>query len=76
VYGSHQYYGVSGGVKRSGLMAIHETIIGAGFAAGSLVGGMLSDAFGRHSPYWFACAVIVAAGLIQIILWFSIRKED
>jgi len=75
VYGSHQYYGVSGGRKRSGLMAIHETIIGAGFAAGSLVGGMLSDAFGRHSPYWFACAVIIIAGLIQIFLWMSLRMQ-
>lgn len=71
VYSSHQYYGVSGGIKRSGLMAIHESIIGAGFATGSIVGGILSDAFGRHSPYKFACAVIIAAGLLQIFLWFA-----
>jgi MFS family permease len=70
-YSSHQYYGVSGGKKRSGLMAVHETIIGAGFAAGSLIGGILSDAFGRRSPYWFASAVIIAAGLIQLLLWFA-----
>jgi MFS family permease len=76
VYSSHQYYGVSGGTKRSGLMAVHETIIGTGFAVGSLVGGILSDAFGRRSPYWFACAVIIAGGLVQVLLWFSIRKED
>lgn len=76
IYGSHQYYGVSGGTKRSGLMAIHETIIGAGFATGALIGGILSDSFGRYSPYRFVCAVIIVAGLIQIILWFSINKED
>ncbi len=70
IYSSHQYYGVSGGTKRSGLMAIHETIIGAGFATGSLFGGILSDAFGRYSPYWFGCAVIVAGGLVQVVLWF------
>ena len=75
-YSSHQYYGVSGGKKRSGLMAIHETLIGAGFAIGSLVGGMLSDAFGRRSPYWFGCAVIIVAGLVQVILWFSMNKEN
>ena len=74
VYSSHQYYGVSGGKKRSGLMAVHETIIGAGFATGALLGGILSDAFGRYSPYWFGCAVMVAAGLIQISLWFLIGK--
>jgi MFS family permease len=74
IYSSHQYYGVSGGRNRSGLMAIHETIIGAGFATGSLFGGMLSDAFGRYSPYWFGCAVIIAAGLVQIVLWFIMKK--
>jgi MFS family permease len=74
VYSSHQYYGVSGGTRRSGLMAIHETIIGAGFATGSLFGGILSDAFGRYSPYWFGCSVIVAGGLVQIVLWFIARR--
>lgn len=76
VYSSHQYYGVSGGRNRSGLMAIHETIIGAGFAAGSLFGGMLSDAFGRYSPYWFGCAVIIAGGLVQGALWFAAGKYN
>jgi MFS family permease len=70
IYSSHQYYGVSGGTNRSGLMAIHEIIIGAGFATGSLFGGILSDAFGRYSPYWFGCSVIVAGGLVQVVLWF------
>ena len=74
VYSSHQYYGVSGGTKRSGLMAIHETIIGAGFATGSLFGGILSDAFGRYSPYWFGCSVIIAGGLVQIVVWFIARR--
>jgi MFS family permease len=74
VYSSHQYYGVSGSTKRSSLMAIHETIIGAGFATGSLFGGILSDAFGRFSPYWFGCAVIVAFGLVQLVLWFIARR--
>ncbi|MGA2914846.1 MAG: MFS transporter [Sedimentisphaerales bacterium] len=76
VYSSHQYYGVSGGTKRSGLMAVHETLIGAGFASGSIFGGILSDAFGRRSPYWFGCAVIIAAGLIQILLWVSLKMRE
>jgi MFS family permease len=74
VYSSHQYYGVSGGRKRSGLMAIHETLIGAGVAIGSLVGGILSDRFGRYSPYWFISAVIIAGGLVQIFLWFYVGR--
>lgn len=76
VYSSHQYYGVSGGKKRSGLMAVHETLLGAGFATGSIVGGMLSDSFNRFAPYKFAAAVIIAAGLIQLLLWFSVRQKD
>jgi MFS family permease len=68
-YSSHQYYGVSGGKKRSGLMAVHETILGAGIALGSLLGGIISDALGRHWPYKFGCAVIIAAGLLQVLLW-------
>jgi MFS family permease len=76
IYGSHQYYGVSGGTKRSGLMAIHETIIGAGFAIGALIGGILSDSFGRYSPYWFASAVIIAGGLLQILVWFVLNKPN
>jgi MFS family permease len=76
IYGSHQYYGVSGGKKRSGLMAVHETIIGAGFAAGSLIGGLLSDSFGRYSPYWFACGVIIAGGLVQILVWFILSRYN
>lgn len=72
IYSSHQYYGVSGGKNRSGRMAIHETILGAGFASGSLFGGMISDSFGRAFPYWFGCGVIAASGICQMILWFSI----
>jgi predicted MFS family arabinose efflux permease len=73
-YSSHQYYGVSGGKKRSGLMAVHETLIGAGFAIGSLVGGILSDALDRYAPYKFAGLVIVAAGIVEIFLWFAADK--
>jgi MFS family permease len=76
VYSSHQYYGVSGSKKRSNLMAVHETIIGAGFATGSLFGGILSDTWGRYSPYWFGITVIAAGGLVQIILWFIAKTRQ
>jgi MFS family permease len=74
-YSSHQYYGVSGGKKRSGLMAIHEIIIGIGVSIGALFGGILSDTFGRYTPYKFACILISVAAIVQIILWFSLRKK-
>lgn len=75
VYSSHQYYGVSGGNKRSALMAIHETTLGAGVATGALFGGILSDAFGRYSPYKYAGWFIVIAGIAQIILWISMKQK-
>jgi predicted MFS family arabinose efflux permease len=76
VYSSHQYYGVSGGKKRSALMAIHEIIIGAGISAGALFSGMLSDAFGRYSPYKYACVLVSVAAIAQMILWFALRKKQ
>jgi predicted MFS family arabinose efflux permease len=76
VYSSHQYYGVSGGKKRSALMAIHEIIIGAGISAGALFGGILSDAFGRYSPYKYACMFVSVAAIAQIVLWFTLRKKQ
>jgi MFS family permease len=75
IYSSHQYYGVAGGKNRSGKMAIHETIIGAGYAIGSILGGIISDNFGRQWPYIFGCIIIGAAGIIQIAVWFSLRRR-
>jgi predicted MFS family arabinose efflux permease len=74
-YSSHQYYGVSGGKKRLGLMAIHEIILGIGVATGALCGGILSDNFGRYMPYKCASMLILAAAITQIILWLSLRKR-
>lgn len=76
VYSSHQYYGVSGGKKRSALMAIHEIIIGAGVSSGALFSGIVSDAFGRYSPYKYACMFVLVAAIAQIVLWFSMCKKQ
>ena len=75
-YTSHQYYSISGGKKRLALMAIHEIIIGAGISAGALFGGILSDTFGRYSPYKYACMFVSVAAIAQIVLWFSLRKKQ
>lgn len=75
VYSSHQYYCIAGGRRRAGRMAIHETIIGAGYATGSIVGGLISDHFGRFWPYIFGSALILAGGVIQYIVWFALDKK-
>ncbi|MHB0945964.1 MAG: MFS transporter [Sedimentisphaerales bacterium] len=74
-YSSHQYYGVSGGKNRSRLMAVHEIFVGGGLSIGALFGGMLSDAFGRYSPYKYACGFIIAAAVAQAAIWFFLRKK-
>jgi len=69
MYASHIYYGVSGGTRRAGRMAIHEIILSLGFAAGGIFGGILSDTYGRYSPYWFGFIVVVIGLIIQGIIW-------
>jgi MFS family permease len=73
MYVSHLYYSVSGKTKRSGRMAIHEMILSLGFAAGGILGGILSDKYGRYSPYWFGLSVITVGLCIQSIIW---KKND
>jgi len=76
VYASHAFYGVSGGKKRSGLMAIHELVIGAGMSSGFLAGGVLSDHFGRRAPYLFCGAVVLLGLIVQMIVWFRIGRPQ
>jgi MFS family permease len=76
MYSSHQFYCIAGGRRRAGRMAIHETIIGAGYAIGSISGGLISDHFGRRWPYIFGCILVLTGAVIQIILWFLLNKKD
>lgn len=76
VYSSHQFYSVSGGKMRSRRMAIHESIIGAGCSLGSIAGGLVSDHWGRLWPYKFGCILVAIAGVVQIIIWFSLAKKN
>ena len=71
MYASHLYYGVSGETRRSGRMAIHELILSLGFAAGCIFGGILSDKYGRYSPYWFGFIVVTIGLCIQGIVWYK-----
>ena len=69
IYSSHLYYGVSGSKRRSARMAIHETVLSIGFFNGSLVGGYLSNHFGRYMPYWFALGVLAVGFVGQTLVW-------
>ncbi|MFH1613758.1 MAG: MFS transporter [Planctomycetota bacterium] len=75
MYTSHLYYGVSGGKRRSARMAIHETTLSMGFAAGGLAGGLLSDHFGRYSPYKFGFGIVAAGLVVQAIIWLALKPK-
>ena len=68
MYGSHQFYNVSGGKKRSGLMALHEILLSIGFVIGSVTAGLLAENFGRYSPYKFGCVCLIISIVIQLII--------
>lgn len=76
IYSAHQYYGVSGGLKRSGLMAIHEIAVSSGYFIGSVLGGFVSGHLGRRSPYWFGFAMTAASFAAQLVLWLRLRARQ
>jgi len=73
LYGSHLYYGISGAQSRTGRMAVHELTLSLGFLTGSIVGGYLSENFGRYMPYRFGVGVMAAGLIAQSMIWFLSR---
>ena len=68
-YISHLFYGASGGKNRFTRMAIHEFTLSIGFVTGAMLGGYLSDTFGRYAPYWFAGGVVSLILIITTAIW-------
>lgn len=64
LYASHLFYGVSTGVNRSRLMAVHEVLVSLGFLAGSFGGGVIADQWGLNAPYWIGAAM--ATGVVLL----------
>jgi len=75
VYASHQYYCVSGKIKRSGSMAIHEILISIGYAGGSIAGGYLAEYLSRYWPYWFGFSAVVIALVVQGLIFVSYKNR-
>jgi MFS family permease len=73
IYTSHLFYGVSGGKRRLGLMAVHEFLLSSGIVIGSVVGGYISDGFGRYMPYWFGLWTVAAAIFAQAAIWYAVK---
>lgn len=75
VYASHQFYCVSGKVKRSGSMAVHELLISIGYGGGAIAGGYLAEYLTRYWPYWFGLATVIIALAIQAIIFACHKKK-
>ena len=76
VYASHQFYCVSGKVKRSGSMAIHEILIAIGYAGGSIAGGYLAEYLSRYWPYRFGFAAVMIALAVQALIFASHKRKN
>ncbi|MEN6333047.1 MAG: MFS transporter [Phycisphaerales bacterium] len=74
-YCSHLYYGASGSRKRSGRMAIHETVISIGLTVGSAAGGYLCEHVSSYAPYWFTVAVLVLGMAGQTVIHVGTRAR-
>ena len=76
VYSSNQFYTVSGSLKRSGPMAVHEILLSVGHITGFVAGGYLAESFGRDaSPYWFGFGVVAVGILVQAVIWFVVPAK-
>lgn len=74
VYASHQFYNVSGKVKRSGAMAIHEILTAIGYVGGSIAGGYLAEYLSRYWPYWFGFAAVMIALAVEALIFASHKR--
>ena len=56
-------------------MAVHELVLALGFTIGANGGGYLSDHFDRTMPYLFGYVAIVAAMILQAVVWLALGRS-
>ena len=67
-YNNSLFHGVSGSLRRSTRMAVHEGVLTAGMVAGSAIGGYLYQNGRFARVLMFGCAVVAAAAAVQVLL--------
>jgi len=75
LYASDLFYGVSGGRRRAGSMAIHEVLLATGFVVGSLGGGLLAESLGPRYVFPAAAGLVLLGFLLQVGLW-ALKKRS
>lgn len=73
-YSSNLFYGVSGGVRRSRRMAIHELLLAIGIASGALVGGGVSEHLGLRVIYPIGAGLILCGVVAQLATYAARRR--
>jgi MFS family permease len=73
-YDNSLFHGVSGSLRRSTRMAVHESLLTAGMIAGPAIGGILYQSGRFTRVLVFGCAVVAAAAAAQAALVLIFRK--
>jgi DHA1 family multidrug resistance protein-like MFS transporter len=73
-YNNSLFHGVSGSLRRSARMAVHEGLLTAGMVAGSAIGGILYQSGRFVWVLCFGCAVVAAAAATQAVLVLFYQK--
>ena len=73
-YNNSLFHSVSGSLRRSTRMAVHEGLLTAGMVSGSAIGGYLYQGGHFVRVVIFGCAVAAAAAAAQFALLLLLRK--
>jgi MFS family permease len=75
-YTNSVFHGVSGSIKRTGRMAVHESLLAAGLICGSAIGGSLFQYYSMATVYYFCSAVVLFGALVQLALFFILNRVE
>ncbi len=67
-YTASIFYSLHREVKKGRMSGFHEAILGIGFLAGPILGGLVARYFGLRAPYLLSGALILAAIVLEIFL--------
>ena len=75
-YSYSLFHGVSGSINRAKRMAVHESLLSAGFISGSSIGGILYQQYSIGAVYWFCSALVMMGVITQVGLGLRAKKTE
>ena len=70
------FHGISGAVNRSGMMALHESLLSVGLISGSFAGGYLYQRVSMAAVYAFSAAIVLAGLAVQAVLSARVLRKE